>query len=42
MRKPELVQENKMHDIFWDFEIKMDPLITTRKPDLVKRRKEFC
>ena len=29
--KPESVQENKTHKIFWDFEIKMDHPILVRR-----------
>ena len=35
MHNPESVQENEMHKILWDFEIQMDHLNSTRRPDLV-------
>ena len=35
MYNPESVQKNATHKLLWDFEIQMDPLITTRQPDLV-------
>ena len=31
--KPESVQENETHKIFWDFGIQMDHLILARRPD---------
>ena len=49
MHKPESIQENEMHGIFWNFEIQTDYLIPTRRPELVigdkkekkkKKRKE--
>ena len=42
MRKPESVVENEMPKIFWDFEIQTDPLIPTRRPDLVMIKKRSC
>ena len=35
MRNPESVQENKTHEIFWDFMIQTDYLISVRRPHLV-------
>ena len=31
IHKPESVQENEIHKIFWDFEIQTDPLIPDRR-----------
>ena len=35
MHKLESVLENEMHKILWNFEIEIDLLISTRRPDLV-------
>ena len=35
MHKPESIQENEKHKIFWDFEIQTDHLIPARKPHIV-------
>ena len=35
MHNPESILENETHKILWDFEIQMDDLISTRRPDLV-------
>ena len=35
MHNPEIVLENEMHNIHWDFEIQTDPLIPVRTTDLV-------
>ena len=35
MHNPESVQQNERHQIFWDFEIQMDHLISARWPNLV-------
>ena len=40
MHKPETIQENETHIILWDFEIQTDPLILTRRPDLVIVKKK--
>ena len=40
MHNPESVLENKMHIIIWDFEIQVDHLIPTRRPDHVSLRKK--
>ena len=43
MHNPEFVLENETHKILWDFEIKMDHLISARRTDLVtvnKKKKE--
>ena len=34
MQKPESILENEIHKILWDFEIQMDHLNPTRKPNL--------
>ena len=34
IHEPEFVRKNQTHKIFWDFEIRMDPLIPARRPDL--------
>ena len=36
MHKPEPNQENKMHTIFWDFEIQTDHSIQVRKANLIQ------
>ena len=33
--QPAPVQENDTHKLLWDFDIKMDHLISARKPDLI-------
>ena len=33
MHNPESVVENEMHKILWDFDMQMDPLISTRQPE---------
>ena len=35
MHKPESILKNELHNILWDFEIKTDPPIPARRPDLV-------
>ena len=35
MHKPESGRENETHKILWDFEIRTDPLILARRPDIV-------
>ena len=42
--KPESVLENEMHEILWNFEIKMDPSIQARKPEqeLINKNKNTC
>ena len=44
MNKPESVLKNETHKILWDFEIQTDPLIPTRRPDLIliNKRKKTC
>ena len=48
MHKPMSVQENGTHKILCDFVIQTDPLIPSRKPDLViitkkkKKKKRIC
>ena len=37
MHNPESVQEKVTHKILWDFEIQADHLISTKRPDLVKK-----
>ena len=39
MHKPEFVLENETHKILWDFEIRMDNLISARRPVLHFRQK---
>ena len=43
MQKPEFIQENKMHEILWHFEIHMDQLIPAKKSNvaLLKKNKTF-
>ena len=40
----ESVLENEMHELLWDFEIQMDHLIPTRKPNLeiVNKKMRTC
>ena len=46
MHKPESFQKKEAHKLLWDFEIQMDLLSSTRRPDLVivnkkkKKKKE--
>ena len=43
MHKPESVLENETYKILWYFEVKMTPLISARRPDLVivnKKKKQ--
>ena len=40
MHKPETIPENETHRILWDFEIQTDPLIPTRRSDLVLINKQ--
>ena len=35
MHKPDSVVKNETHEIIWDFEIQTDPLIPTRRSELV-------
>ena len=44
MYKPEFVQENELYKILSDFEIQMDHLIPTGRPDLVviNKKKDFA
>ena len=47
MHKPESVQENVMHEAFWDLKIKMDHQIQNTSPGvekkkLITRRKKTC
>ena len=42
MHHPAPVLENDMHKLLWDFDIQMDHLISSRRPDLIminKKRK---
>ena len=43
IHNPESVLENEMHKIPWNFEIKMDRLISARSPDheIVKKKKKL-
>ena len=41
MHKPKSVLENETHKIRWDIEIKTDPIIPARRPDLVFINKKF-
>ena len=36
MLNPASVLENGTHKLLWDFDIQTDPLISARRPDLVK------
>ena len=40
MHKLESILKNKVQEIFWDFEVKMERSIQARKPDLVISYKE--
>ena len=48
MYKPESVQENEIHKLLWDFEIKTDHLILVRWQNLIiinkkkKKKKRTC
>ena len=44
MHKPESVLENQTHKLLWDFEIKTDHLISTRRQDLIIiiKKREFA
>ena len=44
MHKPESVLANEIHKILWDFEIHIDHLIPTRRPNLVliNKKKRIC
>ena len=44
MHKPESVLENQAHKFLWDFEIQIDDLIPTWRPDLViiNKKKRIC
>ena len=35
MHNPAFVQENDTHKLLWDFDIQMDHLISSRRPDLI-------
>ena len=35
MHNPAPVQENDTHKLLWDFDIKIDHLISARRPDLI-------
>ena len=41
MHKTESIQENEMHKILWDFEIKTDHLILAKKADQVIVNKKW-
>ena len=44
MHNPASVLENETHKLLWDFDIQIDHLILTRRPDLViinKKKKRF-
>ena len=40
MHNPALVLENDTHKLLWDFDIKMDHLISANRPDLIKINKK--
>ena len=45
MHNPTSVQENDSHKLLWDFDIKMDHLISARQQDLMiikKKKKRTC
>ena len=44
MHNPESILENETHKLLWDLEIKTDPLISARRPDLVivNHKKRTC
>ena len=46
MHNPAPVLENDTHKHLWDFDIQMDHLISTRRPDLIiinkKKKKKIC
>ena len=35
MHNPEFILENETYELFWDFEIQTDQLISARRPDQV-------
>ena len=39
MHYPEFFLENEMHKLLWDFEIQTDHLISARRPDLIRVKK---
>ena len=44
MQNPESVQENEMHPVLWNFEIKTDHIILARRLDLelVNKKQRTC
>ena len=40
MQNPESVQENETHELFWDFDIQTDHLISAKQPDLIINNKK--
>ena len=44
MHNPAPVLENDTHKLLWDFNIQTDPLIPTRRPDLIiiTKKKRIC
>ena len=45
MHNPAPVPENNTHKLLWDFDIHTNPLISTRKQDLIiinKKKREFA
>ena len=44
MHNPVPVRENDSHKLLWDFNIQTDPLISSRRPDLIiiNKRKRIC
>ena len=40
LNNPESVLENDKHELLWDFDIQTDHLISARRPDLNKKKKE--
>ena len=42
MHNPALVLENNTHKIRWDFDIHADHLMSTKRPDLINKKKRTC
>ena len=40
MHNPESILENETHKILWDFEIQMDYLIQSRRPEKIREPAE--
>ena len=42
MHNPAPVQENNTHKLLWDFDIHTDHLMSARRPDLIKKKREYA